>query len=98
MGTDFEDEAAREKLRAMLNRQFGIGDVSYVCPFTRAACWSSSLDRSRLMHAKYCTTHVLVCSDDFQQPLRCKLYVATLTKVRLKGLNTNLLCKSPPCV
>lgn len=28
MGTDFEDEAAREKLRAMLNRQFGIGDVS----------------------------------------------------------------------
>lgn len=28
MGTDFEDENAKEKLRAMLNRQFGIGDVS----------------------------------------------------------------------
>lgn len=29
MGTDFEDENAKEKLRAMLNRQFGIGDVSH---------------------------------------------------------------------
>lgn len=28
MGTDFEDDNAKEKLRAMLNRQFGIGDVS----------------------------------------------------------------------
>lgn len=28
MGTEFEDENAKEKLRAMLNRQFGIGDVS----------------------------------------------------------------------
>jgi len=29
MGTEFEDENAKEKLKAMLNRQFGIGDVSY---------------------------------------------------------------------
>ena len=28
MGTEFEDENAKEKLKAMLNRQFGIGDVS----------------------------------------------------------------------
>ncbi|CAM9651156.1 unnamed protein product [Laminaria digitata] len=28
MGTEFEDENAKEKLRAMLNRQFGIGDES----------------------------------------------------------------------
>lgn len=38
MGTEFEDENAREKLKAMLNRQFGIGDVralhSYVCWFS----------------------------------------------------------------
>lgn len=27
MGTDFEDENAKEKLRAMLNKQFGIGEV-----------------------------------------------------------------------
>lgn len=29
MGTEFEDENAKEKLKAMLNRQFGIGDVSF---------------------------------------------------------------------
>ncbi|CAM9549238.1 unnamed protein product [Ectocarpus sp. 12 AP-2014] len=28
MGTEFEDENAKEKLKAMLNRQFGIGDTS----------------------------------------------------------------------
>ena len=28
MGTEFEDENAKEKLRAMLNKQFGIGEVS----------------------------------------------------------------------
>ncbi|CAN0179599.1 unnamed protein product [Ascophyllum nodosum] len=28
MGTEFEDENAKEKLKAMLNRQFGIGDSS----------------------------------------------------------------------
>ena len=32
MGTEFEDDNAKEKLRAMLNRQFGVGDVS-VAPF-----------------------------------------------------------------
>lgn len=30
MGTEFEDENAKEKLKAMLNRQFGIGDVSFL--------------------------------------------------------------------
>lgn len=30
MGTEFEDENAKEKLKAMLNKQFGIGDVSLV--------------------------------------------------------------------
>lgn len=29
MGTEFEDENAKEKLKAMLNRQFGIGDVGF---------------------------------------------------------------------
>lgn len=32
MGTEFEDENAKEKLRAMLNKQFGIGDVSAKVP------------------------------------------------------------------
>lgn len=32
MGTEFEDENAKEKLKAMLNRQFGIGDVSFPFP------------------------------------------------------------------
>lgn len=31
MGTEFEDENAKEKLKAMLNRQFGIGDVGFSC-------------------------------------------------------------------
>lgn len=48
MGTEFEDEAAKEKLRAMLNRQFGIGDSSRPEEWCKAA---DSVERGTVLLA-----------------------------------------------
>lgn len=50
MGTEFEDENAKEKLKAMLNRQFGIGDVSSPFPcLWQIVCFLNLLSSPRLM-------------------------------------------------